>query len=122
MPDSRSTSWLAALVAAAAVVVAGCGNDASSSNAELTAVATTTQVGDLVRQVGGERVDVRQILQPNSDPHGYEPRPSDAASVAEADVVLRSGGDLDEWLDDLIENAGGDAPVVELKGLEFLDG
>jgi ABC-type Zn uptake system ZnuABC Zn-binding protein ZnuA len=110
----RSTSWIVALVATAAVVVAGCGDDASSSNAEVTAVATTTQVGDLVRQVGGDRVDVRQILQANSDPHGYEPRPSDAASVAEADVVLRSGGDLDEWLGDLIENAGGDAPVVEL--------
>jgi zinc/manganese transport system substrate-binding protein len=111
------------LAATASVVAAGCGGEASSSNAELTAVATTTQVGDLVRQVGGARVDVRQILQPSSDPHGYEPRPSDAAAVAEADLVLRSGGDLDEWLDDLIENAGGDAPVVELsESLEVVAG
>jgi ABC-type Zn uptake system ZnuABC Zn-binding protein ZnuA len=93
----------------------GCGTDEVSSGGEsVAAVATTTQVADLARQVGGDRVDVRQILQPNSDPHGYEPRPSDAAAVADADVVLRSGGDLDEWLGDLIENAGGDARTVEL--------
>ena len=104
-----------AVLAAAALATAGCGDDASPpSDAHVIAVATTTQVGDLVSQVGGDRVEVRQILQPSSDPHGYEPRPSDAASVAEADVILRSGGDVDEWLDDLIENAGGDAPVVEL--------
>ncbi len=80
----------------------------------MTAVATTTQVGDFVREVGGERVEVRQILQPSSDPHGYEPRPSDAAAVADAEIVFRSGGDLDDWLDDLIENAGGDAKTVTL--------
>ena len=102
------------LVLAAAFAVGGCGDGASSSDTQVTAVATTTQVGDFARAVGGDHVDVRQILQPNSDPHGYEPRPSDAAAVVEADVVLRSGGDLDEWLDGLIENAGGDAPVVEL--------
>ncbi|HYI99218.1 MAG TPA: metal ABC transporter substrate-binding protein [Thermoleophilaceae bacterium] len=105
---------LLALAGAAALVAGGCGDDASSSSAEVTAVATTTQVGDLARAVGGDRVDVRQLLRPNSDPHGYEPRPSDAAAVADADVVLRSGGDLDEWLGDLIENVGGDAPVIDL--------
>ena len=110
--NPRHALALPLLVVAAAT---GCGDDASStSDAQVTAVATTTQVGDLARAVGGDRVDVRQLLKPNSDPHGYEPRPSDAAAVVEADVVLRSGGDLDEWLDDLIENAGGDAPVVEL--------
>lgn len=100
-----------------ALVVSGCGDDPSSSSADgtsVTAVATTTQVGDLVREVGGDRVDVRQILRPNSDPHEYEPRPSDARSVAEADVVFESGGELDDWLDGLIESAGGDAPRAEL--------
>lgn len=102
------------VLAVGSSLAAGCGDDASSSDAAVTAVATTTQVGDLVRRVGGDRVDVRQILQPSSDPHAYEPRPSNAAAVAEADVVLRSGGDLDEWLDGLIENAGGEAPVVDV--------
>jgi ABC-type Zn uptake system ZnuABC Zn-binding protein ZnuA len=102
-----------ALVVAA--LAAGCGSDDDpSSDAALTAVATTTQVGDLVRAVGGGRVDVHQLLGPNSDPHSYEPRPSDATALADADAVFRSGGDLDEWLVDLVDAAGGEAQVVDL--------
>jgi ABC-type Zn uptake system ZnuABC Zn-binding protein ZnuA len=71
-------------------------------------------VADLVRDVGGPRVSVDGILRPNSDPHEYEPRPSDAASLARADLVFRSGGDLDEWLDEIIDNGGGDARQVTL--------
>ena len=43
----------------------------------LDVVATTTQIGDLAREIGGGAVEVDQILQPNTDPHDYEPRPSD---------------------------------------------
>lgn len=76
-------------------------------------MATTTQLGDFVRQVGGGRVAVDQILGANADPHSYEPRPSDASAIAEADLVLRSGGDLDEWLTELIESAGDEALTIE---------
>jgi ABC-type Zn uptake system ZnuABC Zn-binding protein ZnuA len=98
-----------------ASALSACGNDGSGANGrELTVVATTTQVGDLVRRVGGDRVDVEQILTSGADPHDYEPRPSDAAALAGAAVVFRSGGDLDGWLDGLIDSAGSDAGVVEL--------
>jgi len=111
------------LLVALAFAVASCGDDASSSSSEVSAVATTTQVADLVGEVGGGRVSVERILEPNSDPHSYEPRPSDAAAIAEADVVFRSGGDLDEWLGDLIENAGGDATTADLsEAVETRDG
>ena len=59
-------------------------------------VATTTQVGDFARAVAGRRAGVRQILSANSDPHAYEPRPSDVRAVTGAKVVVRSGGDLDD--------------------------
>ena len=100
--------------ALAAAVLSACGDSESGSGGKPVVVATTTQVADLARNVGGDAVDVRQILGPNADPHEYEPRPSDAAAVAEADVVLRSGGDVDEWLDGVIDNAGGDPDVVTL--------
>jgi zinc/manganese transport system substrate-binding protein len=96
-----------------AVAAAGCGDD-SGSGAERSVVATTTQVADLVRQVGGDRVSVDGLLRPGGDPHDYEPRPSDVAAVARADVVFRSGGEIDDWLGDVIDNAGGDAEVVTL--------
>ena len=104
---------LAALLVATTVALVGCG-DGSSSDGRRTAVATTTQVADLVRQVGGKRISVDGMLRPGGDPHDYEPRPSDVAAVAGAEVVFRSGGEVDEWLDDVIGNAGGDAGVVSL--------
>jgi ABC-type Zn uptake system ZnuABC Zn-binding protein ZnuA len=106
------------LVLVAAVVFAaslfGCREEAGNGDAKVTAVATTTQVADLVRNVGGRRVSVDGILRPNSDPHEYEPRPSDATALVHADLVFRSGGDLDKWLDEIIDNAGGDARQVTL--------
>lgn len=96
------------------LLVAGCRDSGSGGDAPVTAVATTTQVADLVRNVGGARVSVDGILRPNSDPHEYEPRPSDATALTQADVVFRSGGDLDKWLDEIIDNAGGDARQVTL--------
>jgi ABC-type Zn uptake system ZnuABC Zn-binding protein ZnuA len=102
-------------VAASAALATGCGdNDSEASGAELTVVATTTQVADFVRNVGGDRVDVHGILGTNADPHDYEPRPSDVASIGDAPLVFKSGGDIDAWLDELIENAGGDPRVVTL--------
>jgi ABC-type Zn uptake system ZnuABC Zn-binding protein ZnuA len=97
-----------------ALAVAGCGDDSSGGDADVSVVATTTQVADLARNVAGERASVDGILSPNADPHGYEPRPSDAAALSSADVVFKSGGDLDHWLDELVESAGGDAREVTL--------
>lgn len=77
-------------------------------------VATTTQVGELVRAVAGRRAGVRQIISANSDPHAYEPRPSDVRAVTGAKVVVRSGGDLDAWLGGVLRNAGSDAQAVDL--------
>lgn len=112
----RMRSGLSLLATMSVVVLAGCGDDGGSGSldASLSAVATTTQVGDFVRQVGGERVEVEQILEPNADPHDYEPRPSDAVALGDAALVFRSGGELDEWLVELIDSAGGEAQPVQL--------
>ena len=104
---------MCALLVLSAVVFAGCGSS-SGSGGDTTVVATTTQAADLVRQVGGARVNVEGMLRPGGDPHDYEPRPSDVAAVADATVVFRSGGEVDDWLSDVIDNAGGDAEVVTL--------
>lgn len=93
---------------------AGCGDDEGGGEGATSIVATTTQLGDFARQVAGDRAGVGQILPPNADPHDYEPRPSDARRLAAADVVLRSGGDVDEWLSELIENSGTQADSVEI--------
>ena len=104
-----------ALLLAATVVVAGFGEDDGGASAGgLTVVATTTQAADLVRNVGGDDVDVIGLLPANADPHDYEVRPRDMQALAGADLVVRSGGEVDEWLGDAIEGAGAGAPVLTL--------
>ena len=71
----------------------------SGSDGQLDVVATTTQIGDWVREVGGGAVSVDQILQPNTDPHEYEPRPSDVEAAAGAELVFANGDDLDDWIE-----------------------
>jgi zinc/manganese transport system substrate-binding protein len=110
----RSLLCLAAAASVLALAACGDDDDAGAGSGAMTVVATTTQVADLARNVAGDRASVRALLRPDADPHDYEPRPSDAEAVAEASVVLASGGDLDEWLGDLVQSAGGEVPVVTL--------
>jgi ABC-type Zn uptake system ZnuABC Zn-binding protein ZnuA len=106
------------LLIALPLAVAACGNDsnaAGSGAAHLRVVATTTQVADLARNVAGDRAEVTQLLAPNTDPHEYEVRPGDVKAVSEADLVLKSGGEVDAWLADAVSSAGVDAKgVVEV--------
>ena len=101
---------LAVLIAAA---LSACGDDGGSGGAPRV-VATTTQAADLARQVAGDRAEVTSILKPNSDPHAYEPRAGDVKALARADLVVRSGGEIDEWLEEAQAGAGSDAPVLTL--------
>lgn len=106
---------LLVLALLAPLAVAGCGDgDASAARHGPVVAATTTQVADLARNVGGKRARVTGLLAANADPHAYEPRPRDVRTLAGAGLVLRSGGELDDWLADAIDSAGGDAPVVSL--------
>ncbi len=98
---------------AAVLLLAGCGGT-GAADGQLRVVATTTQLGDFVRTVGGGAVAVDQILEPNTDPHEYEPRPSDVANAAEAKLVFASGDGLDDWIEEVVSDSGSDAHVVDL--------
>jgi ABC-type Zn uptake system ZnuABC Zn-binding protein ZnuA len=105
---------LLAAVLAAAALSAGGSDEAAGGDDRLTVVATTTQAADLARNVAGDKAEVVALLAPNADPHDYEVRPQDLEALAGADLVVRSGGDLDEWLAEAVEGAGSQAPVVTL--------
>jgi ABC-type Zn uptake system ZnuABC Zn-binding protein ZnuA len=102
-----------------AVLAAGCsdgrpaGPGGTAGGRALQVVATTTQVADFARVVGGDRVRVTSLIKPNVDAHDYEPSPADLDAVARADVVLRNGVGLEDWLDDTIESSGFTGPVVD---------
>jgi zinc/manganese transport system substrate-binding protein len=100
-------------VLAAAALVAGCGSSSHAGPGQIDVVVTTTQLGDVVRAIGGDAVDVHQILRPNTDPHDYEPRPRDIQATAGAKLVITSGDRLDAWMGDVIKNAGGSPTVLD---------
>jgi ABC-type Zn uptake system ZnuABC Zn-binding protein ZnuA/ABC-type Mn2+/Zn2+ transport system permease subunit len=108
---SRLRSALPA--AAAILVLGGCAGSGSDSDKPVV-VATTTQIADFARAVGDDEVTVHQILQPNTDPHEYEPRPDDIRATAGAKVVFVNGDGLDSWMDTVVKQAGGSPEVVSL--------
>lgn len=113
-PRSRRLAGAGAAAALLLAVATGCGGGGAGGSAALGAVATTTQLGDIAGNVGGDRVDLHQILQPSTDPHDYEPRPDDVVATAGAAVVLTSGDDLDAWMGDVVSQSGGDPAVVDV--------
>jgi ABC-type Zn uptake system ZnuABC Zn-binding protein ZnuA/ABC-type Mn2+/Zn2+ transport system permease subunit len=114
LPRGARPASVAAAAAVAVMALAGCGGGSGGSDSRVSVVATTTQVADFVRTVGGDAVDVHQLLQPNSDPHEYEPRPADIEKTADADIVFTSGDGLDAWIGDVVSEAGGHPTVVDL--------
>lgn len=104
------TAFLGAVVLAAS----GYGSGPAPANGRLGVVATTTQLGDIVRVIGGPDVHVTQILQPSSDPHEYEPRPKDVGAVSGARVLFESGLGLDAWARTLSNSSGTAARSVDL--------
>ena len=105
------------LPAAVLAVAAACGDDdnASGGSDKLNVVTTLPLFADFAREIGGDRVEVNSLLPIGSDPHTWEPAPSDVQRVAEADIVLANGLELEPAAINVIEpNIGSSAPFVLL--------
>jgi zinc/manganese transport system substrate-binding protein len=75
----------------------------------LKVVASFSILGDFVKNVGGERVDVTTLVGPDSDVHVYAPAPEDARKIANARLLVVNGLGLEGWLPRLLQAAGGKA-------------
>jgi zinc/manganese transport system substrate-binding protein len=87
----------------------------------LNVVASFSILGDFVRTIGGERVNLTTLVGPGSDVHVYAPTPSDAKTIAAAQLLIVNGLGLEGWLPRLLQSSGGKAPiVVATKGVAAL--
>ncbi len=87
---------------------------------KLQVVATTTIVADVVKNVGGDQIDLTTLLGVGMDPHTYVPTPSDAAAVHDAHILFANGAGLEANLDKMLDSAGGQAVRIYLAdGLEL---
>ncbi len=82
--------------------------------APLMVMASTSIVADVVRQVGGELVQVETIVPIGADGHSYEPSPVDLARVSAAQIIFTVGVGYEEFLDRLIASSGTKAEIVAL--------
>ena len=110
------TSLLAILflIAACSPIAPGT-TDAPSEEERLRVVASLSPIKNIVYNIGGDRIELVGILPPGVDPHTFEPRPSDAVKVAEADLIFLNGMHLDETTLKLAEaNLKEGAEIIEL--------
>ena len=78
----------------------------------LNVVASFSILGDFVRNVGGDRVNVTTLVGLNGDAHVYSPTPADAKKIADARLVVVNGLGLEGWLPRLVQSSGSKAGIV----------
>jgi len=111
LPTRRHVvSWTLATAAVAAGLVPGRAQNKAQDRSR--AVATFSILGDFVRNVGSERVELATLVGPNGDVHVYAPTPGDVKTIAAANIVFVNGLGLEGWIDRLIAASATRAPVV----------
>ena len=109
---------------AVVLVLVGCAAAPAASDGEATisVVATTTQVGSIVAEIGAEDVALTVLLEPGIEAHDFELTPAAGAAIENADLILKSGAGLELWLDEAIETIGGAERIRDLStGVERRD-
>ena len=96
------------LAAAAALVAAG----PAVAQEKLQVVASFSILGDFVKNVGGDRVEVSTLVGPHGDAHVYAPTPADTKRVADAKVVFVNGFGFEGWMTRLVKASGTKAPII----------
>jgi len=111
----RRQSRRSVLLALAAVLIAA----PAQADDKLKAVASISIIGDLVKNVGGDRVEVATLVGPNSDAHVFSPTPTDARTLGTAKIVFVNGMGLEGWMTRLVAVSGAKlSPVVVTAGVK----
>jgi zinc/manganese transport system substrate-binding protein len=120
MLTRRRTIVAMACAALLAAAPAGAQDKAQDkTHDKLHVIASFSILGDLVKNVGGERLQVGTLVGPNGNSHVYAPSPGDAKSVADAKLVFVNGLGFEGWIDRLVKASGTKAPIiVATKGIK----
>ncbi len=122
MNTFRRWWWLGGVVVALLVLVVSCGREVTSTHTatadQIAVVASIAPLADLVREVGGPRVAVTQMVPLGSNPHTFEPTPAQMQAVSQAQLLVLNGAGLEHWAEDVIQAAEN----PNLKVLELAEG
>ena len=98
------------------LLIEACAAQVRTAPAPLKVVASFSILGDLVKNVGGDRITLTTLVGPDGDVHVYSPTPADVRRIAEARLFVVNGLGLEGWLPRLIEAAGSKAAIVVATG------
>jgi zinc/manganese transport system substrate-binding protein len=101
----RFQLWLVCLAVVTSAV-------AARAQDRVNVVTSFSILGDFVKNVGGERVNVTTLVGSNSDVHVYTPAPADAKKIADAKLLVINGLGLEGWLPRLVQSSGSKAPII----------
>ena len=118
---SKATARRLACTALAALAATAALPAVAQGAAPLRVVVSFSLLGDMVRQVGGERVTVSTLVGPGADAHVFQPTPAHARQVGQAQLVVTNGLGYDGWMPRLLRSTGYRGPrVVATQGIEPL--
>ncbi len=115
-----------------AALLAGCGRASTSSaalrqaqgdNQKIRVVTTFSTLNSFVQGVGGDRVQVQNLVPVGASPEDYQPAPQDIATLSQAQLIVENGAGIEAWLNNTIRNAGASAKriIVLSDGLPKID-
>jgi zinc/manganese transport system substrate-binding protein len=102
-------TFLAALLLLASIFGLPASADAAD---KIKAVASFSILGDIVKQVGGDRIELATLVGPDGDAHVFEPTPSDAKTLAGAQILFMNGLGFEGWMERLEKSSGFKGKVV----------
>ena len=96
-------------------------NVASANESGIRVVTSFSILEDLVKELGGQYVNVVNLVDRNSDAHTYQPKPSDAVAISQADLVIFNGLGFEGWIPRLIKNSGyKNKQIIASKGVDAI--
>jgi zinc transport system substrate-binding protein len=97
-------------------------NQQGSSNNKLQVSASFYPVYYFASEIGGEKVQVKNIVPSGTEPHDYEPTPQDIVELQKSDLVVINGAGFEPWIENLKEDLGSQTIVTSSTGIELLTG
>ncbi|MBZ0202623.1 MAG: zinc ABC transporter substrate-binding protein [Ignavibacteria bacterium] len=95
------------------LLLTGCsGKKEKEKSGKLKAISSITIINDIVKNIGGDKVEAISICGVGIDPHTYKPKPGDPRLVSESDIVFINGFALEHWIEEMVHNAGGNKKVA----------
>lgn len=92
------------LIVVSLVFIACTNSQDSPDNGKLNIVATTTIIGDTVKEIGGEFINLETLMGPGIDPHLYNASAGDVSKMSSADMVVYNGLHLEGKMGDVFES------------------